>query len=133
MQEADPTNALTALGNETRVAILQTLAEADDPLPFSELRQRAGVDDPGRFNYHLSMLREYFVREVDGGYALRHAGSRIVATAGIAGDGPPAGGAGFDDEMLPQAGAGDDEDDCPLCGEPDCERLFHIHLSGTRD
>lgn len=133
MQEADPTDALAALGDETRVAILRTLAEAEEPLPFSELRQRAGVDDPGRFNYHLSTLREYFVREVDGGYALRHAGSRIVAAAGVAGDGPPAGGTGPEDEILTQVGLEDDEDDCPVCGESDCGRLFHIHLSGMRD
>lgn len=128
MQEADPTDALAVLGDETRVAILRALAEADEPVPFTELRRRAGVDDAGRFNYHLSTLREYFVREEDGGYALRNAGSRIVAAAGVAGNGAPATDAG--DELLE---AGDDEpESCPVCGEEECERLFHVHLSGLR-
>lgn len=126
MQEADPTDALAALGDETRIAILRALAEADEPLPFTELRERAGVDDPGRFNYHLSTLREYFVREADGGYALRNAGSRVVAAAGVAGEAAPSAA----DDVLAQ----DDEattEGCPVCGEPDCERLFHVHLSGV--
>lgn len=131
MQEADPTDALAVLGDETRIAILRALAEADDPLPFTELRERAGVEDAGRFNYHLSTLREYFVREVDGGYALRHAGSRIVAAAGVAGD-AGAGSAAIDDDILTQTDGGEADDDCPVCGESDCERLFHIHLSGLR-
>ncbi|MFW5935339.1 MAG: DUF7347 domain-containing protein, partial [Halolamina sp.] len=50
MQEADPTDALAVLADETRVAILRALAEADEPLPFSELRRRADIRDPGRFN-----------------------------------------------------------------------------------
>lgn len=129
MQEADPTDALAALGDETRIAILRALAEADDPLPFSELRRRAGVEDAGRFNYHLSTLREYFVREADGGYALRHAGSRIVAAAGVAEDGGR-GSETLDDDILTKADGDEADGDCPVCGESDCERLFHIHLSG---
>lgn len=131
MQEADPTDALAALGDETRIAILRALAEADDPLPFSELRRRAGVEDAGRFNYHLSTLREYFVREAEGGYALRQAGSRVVAAAGVAGD-PGASSAPLDEDILTQAEGEGADDDCPVCGESDCERLFHIHLSGSR-
>ncbi len=75
MQEAGPTDALAVLGDETRIAILRVLADAEEPLAFSQLRRRAGIDDAGRFNYHLSELREYFVREADGGYALREAGT----------------------------------------------------------
>jgi DNA-binding transcriptional ArsR family regulator len=125
MQEADPTDALAVLGDETRIAILRVLAEAEEPLPFSELRRRAGVDDAGRFNYHLSKLREYFVREQDGGYTLRHAGSRIVATAGVAGSAAGA------EELRDMDERADDKhtDDCPVCGEENCERLFHVHLS----
>lgn len=127
MQEADPTDALAMLGHETRIAILRVLAEADEPLPFSELRQRAGVEDAGRFNYHLSELREYFVREEGGGYTLRHAGSRVVAAAGVAENGTPP--AAVADEAVPEAGESGDEETCPVCGETDCQRLFHVHLS----
>lgn len=128
MQEADPTDALAVLGDETRVAILRALAAAEEPLPFTELRERAGVDDPGRFNYHLSTLREYFVREIDGGYALGEAGSRVVTAAGVAENGaaptPVA-----DGELRPAAD--EDSEGCPVCGEENCERLFHVHLSGV--
>lgn len=122
MQETDPTDALTVLGDETRIAIVRALAAAEDPVPFSELRRRAGVDDPGRFNYHLSKLREYFVREADGGYTLREAGSRVVAAAGVAERGEQsAGSTGIEGE--------NGSETCPVCGEEDCERLFHVHLS----
>lgn len=125
MQEADPTDALAVLGDETRIAILRALAEAEEPLAFTELRRRAGVDDAGRFNYHLSELREYFVRETEGGYALREAGSRVVATAGVAG----ARGAEAVDDVVDGATSDEESSTCPVCGESDCERLFHVHLS----
>ncbi|WP_053948097.1 DUF7347 domain-containing protein [Halolamina sediminis] len=123
MQEVDPTDALAVLGDETRIAILRTLAEAEEPLAFSELRRRADVRDPGRFNYHLSTLREYFVREVDGGYALRDAGSRIVAAAGVAGA------SAAESDLVDGDSADSEPSECPVCGETDCERLFHVHLS----
>lgn len=123
MQEADPTDALAVLGDETRIAILRALAAAEEPLPFSELRRRADVTDPGRFNYHLSKLREYFVREQDGGYALREAGSRVVAATDAASGKSPS----VDDGAEPEVGG--DDDTCPVCGEENCERLFHVHLS----
>ena len=125
VQEADPTEALAVLGDETRIAILRVLADAEEPLAFTELRQRAGVDDAGRFNYHLSELREYFVREADGGYALREAGSRVVAAAGVAGV-PDAEATG---EVVDGGESDEASSTCPVCGEADCERLFHVHLS----
>jgi hypothetical protein len=38
--------ALGALTHETRVAILREVADADRPLPVSELRSRVGAADP---------------------------------------------------------------------------------------
>lgn len=76
--------AFAALGDETRVAILEALVDArvetpDDPgLSFSELRERVGVTDSGRFNYHLGKLRDRFVEEVDGEYTLTYAGAEVV-------------------------------------------------------
>ena len=117
-------DALGALASEHRVAILRELAAADEPLRFSELRQRIGMDDTGRFNYHLGELRGRFVREVDGGYELGHAGERVVLAAG---DLDPEGAAALTDAY---EGATDD-DACPVCGEPDCGRVVHVHLSGV--
>ncbi|SDQ26088.1 ArsR/SmtB family transcription factor [Natronobacterium texcoconense] len=110
----DPTDALEALGNETRLAILRTLAEADGPLAFSELRERVGIRDSGKFNYHLSRLCEYFVRERQEGYELGHAGTRLIATTDAAGS----------DELE----GGTDPEPCPVCGEDNCEKLIHVHL-----
>lgn len=133
MHEGDPTDALSVLADETRIAILRALADAEEALSFTELRRRASVEDAGRFNYHLTKLCEYFVREVDGGYALGHAGSRIVATA----EGVDAAAAAADADVVSEAVVdpdGADEGDavattCPVCGDDGCERLFHVHLS----
>lgn len=73
-----PDDAFGVLGNETRMAILQELAAADGPLPFSMLRDRVGVRDSGQFNYHLDKLTGHFVGATDDGYELRRAGERII-------------------------------------------------------
>ncbi|WP_435065302.1 DUF7351 domain-containing protein [Halobaculum sp. EA56] len=82
----DPAAAFALLGDATRLRILRELWEAqrdaDDlgggGVPFETLRDRAGVDDSGRFNYHLGRLTDRFVERTDGGYRLRFAGSRVV-------------------------------------------------------
>jgi hypothetical protein len=42
------------------------------------LRERAGISDTGKFNYHLTQLCEYFVRDTGEGYELGHAGTRLI-------------------------------------------------------
>lgn len=118
---ADPTDALSVLADETRLSILRALADADEPLSFSRLRERAGVSDSGRFSYHLRQLCEYFVRDTPEGYELGHAGARVIDATSAAGDG-----AATDPAATPvDAPAGE----CPVCGEDDCDRLIHVHLS----
>lgn len=73
-----PDDAFAVLGNESRMDILQTLAESDDTLSFSELRERIGIRDSGQFNYHLDKLVGHFVADTDDGYTLRQAGQRVV-------------------------------------------------------
>jgi len=106
------------LGNEVRIRILRSLADAGDPLIFTELREAAGVRDTGRFNYHLKQLCEYFVRERSDGYELSHAGDRVIAADHTA----------ESEEAFEPVGA---TDECPVCGETDCEKLFHVHLGGV--
>ena len=118
------TEAFAALGNETRLAILLALWEAYDPAkpdkgaPFSALRERVGVRDSGRFNYHLDRLVGRFVREVDGGsrgsadgsaggYALRRSGLRVVRTV--------LAGTGIEEPAFEERGI---DAECPLCGAP---------------
>lgn len=73
-----PDAAFAALGNETRMEILQTLGDADGQLTFSELYDRSDVRDSGQFSYHLDKLVGHFVRKTDDGYELQQAGLRVV-------------------------------------------------------
>lgn len=73
-----PDDAFAVLGNETRMEILQTLGQADGPVPFTELRERVGVRHSGQFNYHLGKLTGHFIQETDDGYGLRRAGTRVI-------------------------------------------------------
>lgn len=73
-----PDNAFAVLGNDTRIQILQTLGEADDPLSFSDLRSAVGLRHGGQFNYHLDKLVGHFVQQTDEGYTLQRAGQRVV-------------------------------------------------------
>jgi len=73
-----PDEAFAALGNETRMGVLRTLGEADEPLSFSELHDRSEMRDSGQFNYHLDKLVGHFVRKTGDGYALARPGRRVV-------------------------------------------------------
>lgn len=68
----------SALGHETRVAIIHALAEADSPLSFTELRNRVGIDTGRQFNYHLEQLVGHFVNKTGEGYSLTQPGERVV-------------------------------------------------------
>ena len=66
------------LGDETRLAIVRELATVDEPVRFCVLRERVGIADSGRFNYHLGKLRGSLVVTDDDGYRLTHAGERLA-------------------------------------------------------
>jgi len=70
--------AFGLLGNETRLAILRALSEADEPQTFSTLVDAVGMRDSGQFNYHLDKLLDSFVRKTEDGYALTEAGKHVV-------------------------------------------------------
>lgn len=82
--DVDPADAFAALGNETRVDILQAFREhyVDRPdeeiVRFSTLRKRVGIRDSGRFRYHLEQLRGTFVEKCESGYRLTYAGSKVI-------------------------------------------------------
>lgn len=87
--------AFQLLSDETRLEILQALAESDDedassPMGFAAIRERITADDPGRINYHLNKLSSHFIRRTDDGYELRESGTRVVRMlrAGTAVDDP---------------------------------------------
>jgi len=71
-------DAFGALGSEIRISILRILGEADEPLPFSEIRSRVDVRDSGQFNYHLDQIRGRYVEKTEDGYILTRAGLRVT-------------------------------------------------------
>ncbi|MFC4407196.1 DUF7347 domain-containing protein [Haloarchaeobius iranensis] len=125
MEDADAADALDVLAHEHRIAILRALAEADEPLSFSALHARVGMRDSGKFNYHLAKLCEYYVRETGEGYELGHAGERVVSAA----DPAPGSRSAHRGLATTDGGTPGDGRECPVCGEPDCEKLFHVHLT----
>lgn len=102
-----PDDAFGALGNETRVDILRVLGEAEEPLSFSTLRDRVGVRDSGRFNYHLDELVGHFVAKTEAGYWLRQAGRRVVEAV--------LSGTVTDDPIIDPT---EIDQPCPHCGAP---------------
>ncbi|WP_439025400.1 ArsR/SmtB family transcription factor [Haloarchaeobius sp. DT45] len=124
--ERDRSEAFDALSDPTRVAIVEALVAArrENPespgLTFSDLRDRVGVSDSGRFNYHLGKLRGRFVERTDGGYELNYAG-RQVASAILAG-------------TLDEHETRDPVDldhDCPICDAPMTARFDAGTLSAS--
>ncbi|WP_049922067.1 winged helix-turn-helix domain-containing protein [Halopiger djelfimassiliensis] len=115
--------ALDALANEHRIAILRALADADGPLSFSELREEIEMRDTGRFNYHLTELLGRFVRETPDGYRLGPAGKRVVLAGADLGRESAT--------LLAESDAPQSDGDCPVCGESNCDRVVHLHLSST--
>jgi hypothetical protein len=113
-----PDEAFAVLGNEIRLDIIRVLWNADaaheyddvsdtaETISYSELRRRVGVDDNGKFNYHLSQLVPHFIRQAPDGYRLSGAGKEIARTV-IAVSGP--------EYVEYQA---EFEHDCPVCTAP---------------
>ena len=79
-------DAFATLGDETRLRILIELGRAvsegghGSGLSFSDLRERVGVSDSGRFNYHLDKLEGRFVRKNNNGnYTARYSALAVVS------------------------------------------------------
>ena len=118
-------SAFKLLGNETRLSLLLALWDAHEPaseenaVSFTALRDRVGVEQGGKFNYHLDKLVGHFVRKTDEGYELRRAGQQVIQAV--------ISGAGIEDEHLERTPI---DLDCPYCGGPTIisyqdESLYH--------
>lgn len=104
----------TALGSQTRLAILIVLWEAYDPwagdeknsLSYSELRDKVGIKQGGEFNYHLNQLTGQLVQKSETGYAIHRAGLNLVQSiiAGL-----------YRDEHYPETEL---DRECVFCGAP---------------
>lgn len=78
-EDVSPAAAFELVAHETRVAVLEELQSADGgPLPFGEIRERVGVEDPGQCHYHVDRLRDRFVRKTEAGYELSPAGWQLI-------------------------------------------------------
>ena len=104
-----PGDAFAALGNEVRISILRTVADAveeqGDGLRFKAIYDRVDVDSTSQFSYHLDRLEGAFLRKSDGEYVLTQAGERVVrAVRSGAYDERPS----FEPTTI--------EGDCPSCG-----------------
>ncbi|ESP88246.1 DUF7351 domain-containing protein [Candidatus Halobonum tyrrellensis] len=108
--DADPAaaadDAFAALGSETRLRTLRTLAAADEPPTFTDLFEASGEETTAGFAYHLRQLTDRYVRkgEETERYHLTYAG-RQVARALAAGTYTER----VDRDPEPMAG------DCPVC------------------
>lgn len=111
---ADAAAAFGTLASETRLAILETLHDAlrdhegpgQPSVPYAELRRRVGVEDSGKFNYHLTQLTDDFVRKREGGYVLTQVGRTAAETVWRSFD---LGDHGFDETGV--------DEECPRCGD----------------
>ncbi|MEF8881397.1 MAG: helix-turn-helix domain-containing protein [Halapricum sp.] len=96
-------DAFSLLADETRLSILRALYARDEPLSFSELRERVGMRDSGQFNYHLGKLKGQFVEQSDDGYELTMSGFRVLGAV-FAGS--------YDERTIEPVPI---DDPCPLC------------------
>jgi predicted transcriptional regulator len=76
--EVPPETAYALLASEPRVGIVRALGESDEPRSFTALKERVGIRDSGRFNYHLQRLVGTFVERTECGYVLTDDGERVV-------------------------------------------------------
>lgn len=106
-EHLEPADAFALLGDETRLAIVRTLAEWSDEAPptFAELRRAVGVDDPGRFNYHLGRLRGHFLVKDGESYRTTYAGEKVYEALAT----------GTFTERVDER-SGPAGHDCPICG-----------------
>jgi DNA-directed RNA polymerase subunit M/transcription elongation factor TFIIS len=78
-EKFSPDEAFWLLGNQMRTAILRAVWEsAEETNTFSEIRERVGSPDSGKFNYHLNKLVGHFLSKSAGGYGLTQAGREVV-------------------------------------------------------
>ena len=74
MEGAEPrreTELFQTLANETRLKILLAIARRQrerGPLSYAQIMDEIGVEDSGRFNYHLDQLQGHLIRREDGKY-----------------------------------------------------------------
>lgn len=98
--------AFSVLSDDARIEILLSLLQSE-AISFAQLQRATGIEDSGRFNYHLGKLVGLFVVKSDEGYRLSSLGAKVVdllLDARFGSSSPP---------PIDEATA----TDCPNCGE----------------
>lgn len=105
------------LGNESRMRILRALWDefgfqeyvtaTREGTSFGTLRERAGIEDPGNFNYHLGELTGSLVESRDDGYVLTPLGYNVMRAIERLGE--------FEYASIDPWKT---DDPCPFCGAP---------------
>lgn len=72
-ENANTKEAFALLSHEIRLDILLALladweAARTEPVSYATLMDAVGIEDSGKFNYHLDKLRDIYVQQVDTGY-----------------------------------------------------------------
>lgn len=78
VNQLPPDEVFELLAHRTRFGILEHLNNSEGGLAFAELRDRAEIDDPGQFNYHLQKITDRFVKKDGDRYELTGSGRRVV-------------------------------------------------------
>jgi hypothetical protein len=106
---SDPPEPFGLLGHGARAGILRALREAGaggydaDPLSFSELFERSGIEDASTFDRHLRLLTGQFVAATEAGYTVRYPGRKLLRAI----DAGRASADGFDEAAIDGV--------CPVC------------------
>ncbi|MEZ3117552.1 ArsR family transcriptional regulator [Halobaculum sp. MBLA0147] len=122
--------AFALLGHDLRLEIVLALLErwraaATEPTGYADLMRAVGLEDSGKFNYHLQKLRGVYVRKTDEGYvptaaatALYRAvlGSRPTTDDDVTLDGPDASCPACGTDLAATYEHGFLEVTCPDCG-----------------
>jgi DNA-binding transcriptional ArsR family regulator len=117
---ATPREAFSLLGHEVRLEILLALldgwaAAQTEPRRYSELMRAIGMEDSGKFNYHLGRLRGAYLRKTEAGYVPTASATALYRA--VLAHRPTV--EADRTELTPGV-------DCPDCGEP----LVGIHEGG---
>lgn len=101
--------AFALLGHDLRLEIVLALLErwraaATDPTGYADLMRAVGLEDSGKFNYHLQKLRGVYVRKTEEGYVPTAAATALYRA--VLGSRPTA-----DDDVT----LDDPDASCPAC------------------
>lgn len=115
-------DALSVLAHDIRLDIVLALLDGwagvhTEPQSFSELMDAVGVEDSGKFNYHLDRLRGVYVEKVDGKYLPTAAATALYRA--VLAHRPTA----------ETSRTGTLEEPCPVCGGSVVERYERSFLT----